>query len=151
MATARAISCLDELKPGDHIQVLFAGIFHHHMLVVETVDDSTIRVVHNSKQKNRVVEENLPYRPEDITVLDYACNYTGQEIVERARARIGEPYQLLLNNCEHFAYEVRTGTAQSKQLQNAALVGTAAALGIGLGAAAHSTLSEKRKKDKDTQ
>jgi len=39
--------------------------------------------------------------------------------VERAKSRLGErAYNLLLNNCEHFAIWCKTGKSESTQVQN---------------------------------
>jgi hypothetical protein len=41
-----------------------------------------------------------------------------QEIVDRARSRVGENrYRVLTNNCEHFAEWSRHGTARSQQVE----------------------------------
>ena len=121
-SSPRTISSLYRLNPGDHILVegnfCSAGtaLFHHHMLVVEVVNESQVQVIH---KVFKVVEEVLSLKPEDITVLDYDCHYTGQRAVRRARRRIGEvEYSMLWSNCEHFVTEVRTGTARSIQVQD---------------------------------
>ena len=121
-SSARTISSLYQLNPGDHIHVegnfFSAGtpLFYHHMLVVKVVSESQIQVIHKIF---KVVEEVLFLRPEDITVLDYECHYTEQRAVWRAQRRIGEvEFSLLWSNCEHFVTEVRTGTAQSIQVQD---------------------------------
>ena len=121
------------LKPGDHIRLAICSsgipLYYHHMLVVKVVDESQIQVIH---KVSKVVEEVLTLKPEDITVLDYDCAYTGQEAIDRARQHIGEDFNLLWSNCEHFVTEMRTGTAQSIQVQDAVEV----AVGIGVTLAA---------------
>ena len=138
--TTRTITSLYDLKPGNHIRVngdltdCNSGIsfYSHHMLVVKVVNDSTIRVIHKTSERG-AVEEVMSCSPEQITLLDYDCAYTGQEAIRRAREHIGEEYSLLWSNCEHFVTEVRTGTDQSRQIQTAALVfGVAAAAVTGL-------------------
>jgi predicted ATPase len=43
--------------------------------------------------------------------------YSGKETVERARSRIGEDkYNLVFNNCEHFAIWCKTGISESSQV-----------------------------------
>ena len=45
--------------------------------------------------------------------------YSPEETVERAKSRLGErAYNLLLNNCEHFAIWCKTGKSESTQVQN---------------------------------
>ena len=70
--------------------------------------------------------------------------------------RIGDSYNLLLwSNCEHFVTEVRTGTAQSIQVQDAVNIGVGVALGVGvIGAAVGGLaymLSPKQNCDPETQ
>jgi hypothetical protein len=44
--------------------------------------------------------------------------YSGEETVNRARSRIGETsYNLVFNNCEHFAVWCKTGIPESKQVE----------------------------------
>jgi hypothetical protein len=43
--------------------------------------------------------------------------YSGKETVERARSRLGEDkYNLVFNNCEHFAVWCKTGVSESSQI-----------------------------------
>ena len=119
--TAKTIGSLYELQPGDHIRVkgdlCSSGmeLYTHHMLVVDVLSDSRIIVIHKLRE---VVEEVKWFRPEEITVLDYNCWFTGQAAIMRARACIGEDHNLLLSNCEHFVTEVKTGVAQSVQVRD---------------------------------
>ena len=140
--TARTVDSLWKLQPGEHIRargdlgefvdsyVPELKVYTHHMLVVQVLSASEIRIIHKTKDRG-VVEEIRSYQPEDITVFDYDCAYSGQNAVRRARERSGEGYNLALSNCEHFVTEVRTGTAQSLQVQTAVKVGIGALLGIG--------------------
>ena len=70
---AESISSLDQLKPGDHIKVKGDSsgwlFIEHHMLVVKVLSDTTIRVIHKRNDSSAVVEEDLDYKPEDITVV----------------------------------------------------------------------------------
>ncbi|GHU54323.1 hypothetical protein FACS189442_0390 [Spirochaetia bacterium] len=44
--------------------------------------------------------------------------YSAEETVERARSKIGESeYNLVINNCEHFAVWCKTGLSESKQVE----------------------------------
>ncbi len=50
---------------------------------------------------------------------DDAIIFSPQETVARARSKIGEQgYNLLLNNCEHFALWCKTGIAKSAQVED---------------------------------
>lgn len=58
------------------------------------------------------------------------AGFPRSEMVRRARSRIGESrYDLLKNNCEHFAAWVRTGESSSDQVQAAMVVGGAVLYG----------------------
>jgi len=57
-----------------------------------------------------------------------AKQFSGKETVRRARSRVGErSYNLLFNNCEHFALWCKTGKSKSIQVEKA--VTTAIVLG----------------------
>ena len=89
------------------------------MLVEKVVDDSHINIIHKTIDRG-VLEEIREYQPEQITVLDYECPYTGKEIIQRAGHQIdsNQYYSLLWNNCEHFAFKMRRGFEESHQVQN---------------------------------
>jgi len=47
--------------------------------------------------------------------------FSAKETVERAKSRIGETnYNLITNNCEHFAMWCKTGVSESSQVKNIA-------------------------------
>ena len=151
-ASAESITSLYNLKPGDHIKV-DEVFYYHHMIVVNVVSYNTIRVIHNSKEAGRVEESNVCYTPEDIILLVYSSPYSRQEIIRRARQWIGKEYNLLWDNCEHFATEVRTGEGQSLQVKKAVAVGAAGlaiAIGAGLLAAGVAGLLSSDRKGKKT-
>ena len=117
-ATAKSITSLYDLVPGDHIKT--NGIFiDHHMIVVKVISEDTIRVIRKRKDQEAVVEEEVTCRPEDLTLLVYDSHFSGVEIVMRARERIGQSYNLVFANCEHFVTEVRTEMAVSLQVKTA--------------------------------
>ena len=125
----RKIRMLKELNPGDHIQIpggggissSSGGIYNHHLLVVAVINNRQIWVIH--KTENGVVEEVNEYKPEEITVLDYNCRYSGDEAIRRARAMPTSSYDLLENNCEHFVFKARTGVKQSEQVKEVLKMG----------------------------
>ena len=121
--TAWSINNLRELNPGDHIRVkggkadMGLEFYTHHLLVVRVVNDTTIEVIHNTTEGG-VVKELVPCNsPRKITVLDYNYVYTREEVVRRARKRIGNSYNLYNDNCEHFVTEVTSGTRCSLQVE----------------------------------
>ena len=141
--TAKRIESLWELKPGDHIRVrgelgefletysADLRIYTHHMLAVKVLSESSIHVVHKTKDGG-VVVETVRYKPEKIDVLVYECPYDGDKAIERARERMDQDYSLWRGNCEHFVTEVKTGRKQSVQVQTAVKAGAGAAVGLGL-------------------
>jgi len=49
--------------------------------------------------------------------------FSGKETVRRAQSRIGErSYNLIFNNCEHFALWCKTGKSKSRQVERAATI-----------------------------
>ncbi len=53
----------------------------------------------------------------DIWIVQEHCRYSSNEIVSRARSRIGErQYSLLSNNCEHFCNWCISGESYSAQI-----------------------------------
>jgi cell wall-associated NlpC family hydrolase len=52
--------------------------------------------------------------------LSVAKQFSGKETVRRAQSRLGEEsYNLLFNNCEHFALWCKTGRSKSVQVETA--------------------------------
>ena len=50
----------------------------------------------------------------------WAKKYSRKETVQRARSRLGEKhYNLVFNNCEHFAFWCKTGLSKSAQVEKA--------------------------------
>lgn len=86
--------------------------------------------------KVRVIETSL-----DIFLADGYCEkikpfdspYTPEEVVERAKELLGtrrfrnKTYNVVSNNCEHFARYVYYGNAESKQVETATKVAVGAA------------------------
>ena len=157
--TTRKISSLQELKPGDHIAVMGTYMkgfitYKHHLLVVEVVNDKIVAI--HKKIDVSVVEGTVDYRADEITVLDYDCPYTGQEVIARARERMDQGYKLLTSNCEHFVTEARTGKKQSIQVRQkvkeaAMAAGAAALFGVVAGAFYMATRKGKEKEDKEKE
>lgn len=66
------------------------------------------------------VKKSITAYPVDITreIKELAYHlYTPSETIERARSRLGEDrYNLIVNNCEHFAIWCKTGIHESHQV-----------------------------------
>ncbi|MGB6229723.1 MAG: lecithin retinol acyltransferase family protein [Litorimonas sp.] len=75
-------------------------------------------VIHSSARHGRVFETDMADFTGGRTVrtVPYATPMSGAEVVVRARGRIGQPYNPLVRNCEHFATWCLSGEARSAQL-----------------------------------
>jgi Lecithin retinol acyltransferase len=119
--TGRLSSGLEREPPlGAHLTTSRRGYAHHGIYVGNS------RVVHYSglsgfRQCGPVEEVSLSRfavgRPVQIVDHDRPP-YSPQEIVRRARSRIGEnDYRLLTNNCEHFCNWCLSGVSRSAQVE----------------------------------
>ena len=111
---------------GDMIRVDIGGLFHYGIYVSdeEVIQFGYPPTLRDKDRDNIVVV---------VTSIDvFACNnfvevgvldckekkkaFKVEEIISRARSRIGEGgYNILHNNCEHFAYECYFGKKYSSQ------------------------------------
>jgi hypothetical protein len=118
------IRSFTELKTGDHIAWHQRLAYWHHAIVVDVRDDK-IQVINydgpvGTASKGEIVKEwndscdqlyRIDYCPKD-------CNHP-DTVVERAHSKIGErSYNLLTNNCEHFARWCKTGHKRSLQAES---------------------------------
>ena len=122
---------LNKAKNGDVIKVnrtmLGMSVYCHYAVYVETPDGP--HAIHyteggeNSDFKGVVRETSLEEFTQgnayDVKKFDkrkFPRVYSGDETVARARSHIGEgEYDLLENNCEHFATWCKTGRRDSGQ------------------------------------
>lgn len=68
----------------------------------------------------------------EVLIFEYKTQPEPDEVIERAESRLNEQgYDLVFNNCEHFATWCVTGKARSKQVERAAVAaaGTVALVG----------------------
>lgn len=90
------------LAPGTVIAV-WVGPIQHVGVVSDRMHGSHPNVISNSHRAGRVIEEPLPVfaggRP--VNVVGYLGNLSPQKVLQRARSRIGETWDLFWN-CEHF-------------------------------------------------
>ncbi|XP_019642162.1 PREDICTED: phospholipid-metabolizing enzyme A-C1-like [Branchiostoma belcheri] len=115
---------LSRCKPGDLLRFPRKCYFH---FVVYAGDGN---VIHVTVERRGCVPINVQVKEESFWKVvgnrkADICNYkddthtafSGPEIVERARSRLGNfEYKLLKNNCEHFATWCRYGEGTSKQV-----------------------------------
>ena len=161
--TRRSITSLTELKPGDHIVVEDSAAQHggktsgketsHHLLVVEALDHTHVKVIHSvTDTPDSVKEERKRYSPRHVKMLDYDPQYTGEAAIMNARQMklknmkkpfAGIPAMMQLEhtacywkNSENFVVQARTGDDKSipgGKLKEIA-AGAGGGVGIGLGA-----------------
>ena len=104
------------LKRGDHIYVSYGGFTHHG---IYCGDD---RVIHYGS-RSKICEVSLSdfAKHHDVSVQKYDHAYPADRVVSRAKKRLGEKkYNLLFNNCEHFATSCKVGRSRCRQLENPA-------------------------------
>ena len=112
---------MDQFKLGSHLKTCRVFYEHHGIYIGEGLvihyafDGITVDTLSKFSRGERVKEVPHPESP-----------YTGEEIRKRAFSRLGEDeYDLLVNNCEHFANWCCTGEAESEQVEEAVrLAGT---------------------------
>jgi lecithin:retinol acyltransferase len=113
-------SCNREPAPGAHLETSRIGYRHHGVYV------GGGRVVHyvgflRSRRAGVVEETTLAGFAvgHSVRVVEHPeSHYSAQEIIDRARSRVGErEYRLLDNNCEHFCNWCITGLSRSLQAQ----------------------------------
>jgi hypothetical protein len=106
---------------GDQIYVMrplmgMDGVYEHH-----GIDCGDGTVIHYSKSGDEAVIARTPYElfswGKPVFVKHYTTSYVPDVVVARAESRLGErQYNLLSNNCEHFANWCKTGRNESYQL-----------------------------------
>jgi hypothetical protein len=102
---------------ADHLQVPRQhGLFQHHGI---DLGDGTVAHYLEGREILRSATEEFG-RGQPISVVAYeheACSPPGVTL-RRAMGRLGEQnYNLLFNNCEHFAHWCKTGRHRSRQVE----------------------------------
>ncbi|HHD2734591.1 TPA: lecithin retinol acyltransferase family protein [Clostridium perfringens] len=125
----KEIWSIKEPSKGDHIRVN-RGIYSHHGIYVN--DDEVIHFTGTEDDsildwsKNKVIKTGIDYflRGGRLEVKEYTEDelsdlYPVEHIVIYARACLGDRgYNLIFNNCEHFANVCTLGRFRSKQVEN---------------------------------
>lgn len=106
---------------GDHLMISF-GSYQHH--AIDMGDGMAIQYGGGelSARHNKVSIASIDTLATKgtLVVIKQPAKFSGEEIVERAKSRIGEQnYSLFHNNCEHFVNWCRTGRAESRQVDRA--------------------------------
>ncbi len=109
------------MAKGDQIYVLrdlagVPGLYQHH-----GIDCGDNTIIHYSKAKEIAEIASTSYEAfawgNSVYPVRQSIIYPPDTVVERATSRLGErQYDLLLNNCEHFANWCTTGRSESRQL-----------------------------------
>jgi hypothetical protein len=109
------------MAKGDQIYVYrelvnLEGLYQHH-----GIDCGDNFVIHYRKPSETVEKTSLGVfaRGNIVYIREYADGFCflSDHVVERAESRLGEQkYNLLFNNCEHFASWCKTGIGYSKQV-----------------------------------
>ncbi|MGA1429297.1 MAG: lecithin retinol acyltransferase family protein [Vulcanococcus sp.] len=119
MAAADHLEC-----PRQH------GLFHHHGI---DLGDGTVAHYLEGREILRSPLEDFS-RGQPIQVVPYpegSCSKASQTL-RRALSRLGEQnYNLLFNNCEHFAHWCKTGRHRSTQVEDWLQTGSLGALALG--------------------
>lgn len=109
----------EELPVGAHLMTQRTGYIHHG---IYTGDGNVVHYAGWCRGLRRGPVQQ-------VSLAEFACGreywvarrhdtrYTGDEVVRRARSRLGEDrYHLTTNNCEHFCAWCVTGEARSDQV-----------------------------------
>lgn len=122
------------MAKGDHIYTVRRGYAH------EGIDCGDGTVLHYSgrpwQRNHTACVERITMRefsrgkPVHVVSYDGQFRFDGDETVRRAESRLGErSYNVLTNNCEHFARWAVSGEARSTQVNT---VGVTLGLTLGL-------------------
>lgn len=114
---------MQNLHPGSHLSVS-RGVYEHHGIYIgnnQVIHYSGFAEAFNKGCIEQTTLEKFLDGRDQFTVVNYPTNkvlYTNQQIVERASRCLGEDnYNLVFNNCEHFACWCVTGEKRSEQVR----------------------------------
>ena len=105
------------MAAADHLQVPRQhGLFHHHG--IDLGDGTVAHYLEGREILRSSIDEFRQEQP--ITVIEHDPASAKGVTLRRAMSRIGEQnYNLLFNNCEHFATWCKTGRHRSGQIESA--------------------------------
>jgi len=105
------------LATADHLEVPRQhGLFNHHGI---DLGDGTVAHYLEGREILRSSRDDFS-QGQPLSVIDHAKASTTGVTLRRAMSRIGEQnYNLLFNNCEHFATWCKTGRHHSGQIDSA--------------------------------
>ena len=117
----RRVFNLSELQRADHIAFYrLQGIYWHHAIVKHVDEESgemkTIEYNITPSGKFQVMEKTNQFR-DIIVYLMLHGSFDRANVLRRAQSKIGEElYNLVTNNCEHFAMWCITGRSSCDQI-----------------------------------
>ncbi|MBD2460188.1 lecithin retinol acyltransferase family protein [Oscillatoria sp. FACHB-1407] len=107
---------------GDQIYVMrpflgLNGVYEHH-----GIDCGDGTVIHYSKAEDIATVRRTSYSAfsmgNPVYIKRYATHAIADVVIQRAESRVGEQqYNLVSNNCEHFATWCKTGINRSEQVE----------------------------------
>lgn len=92
------------------------GVYEHH-----GIDCGDGTVIHYRKGTETIERTSKEYFTDRRTVYvkRYPVRYIAETVIQRAESRLGErKYNIVFNNCEHFATWCITGVSHSQQVKN---------------------------------
>jgi hypothetical protein len=106
---------------GDQIYVYreffnLDGMYEHH-----GIDCGDGSIIHYRKPSETIERTSVTTfsRHNPVYLRDYPVRYIADTTIQRAESRLGErKYNLLFNNCEHFATWCVTGVSDSRQIRD---------------------------------
>jgi hypothetical protein len=111
------------MAKGDQIYVIreflnIQGVYEHHG--IDCGDGSVIHWRKHTDTIERTSWATFVYDAKSkVYVKRYRICFTPDVVVRRAESRLGERhYNLLFNNCEHFATWCKTGVSESEQVKD---------------------------------
>lgn len=99
-------------------------VFYWHWgIVTDSWKNGEQTVISCSGLRRMVVEEPMSIfcQGNSVEPRDFPSALTVREVLARARGKLGQPYDLLSWNCEHFVYDASGLVKQSPQLQQLAI------------------------------
>lgn len=116
--------------PGTVVYVWFLGVFRHKGIVSNRWWDGKPMVIANSWASNGVAEITWDEFAEarDVFIEGYPSNLSSLEVLYNARCLLGQRYDAILSNCEHFVCRCHGLKARSPQLAAVAIVATTIAV-----------------------
>lgn len=116
-------SSIYSLRPADRLieSVFQTGISKHHAIYLGRDPQGIEWISENDKFRGvRLIRASEFFnKNKAFRVEHFYGTYNDREIaVKRALNRVGQPYNLISYNCEHYASYVQTGRAESMQVNN---------------------------------